>query len=202
MMRLKKTSAFTLIELLTVVAIIGVLAGIIIPTVGAVRKQANIAASKAQLSGYINAIQLFKAEYKFLPFVTGNEDVTIDLSDEATSRNFIHTLSGRNPQTGNVEPIPANRRAIAFHSFSQSEFYVDPATDIPSRTELADRFFNKKIKIRLDGDGDGEVTPDIDTEINSPAAPAGGSVRSNVTAWVEENIDNNYGSQPGYALWD
>ena len=65
----KKISAFTLIELLMVIAIIGILAGILIPTVGAVRTQANLAASRAQLSNYVNAIQMFKGEYGFLPFV-------------------------------------------------------------------------------------------------------------------------------------
>lgn len=67
---IKKISGFTLIELLMVIAIIGILAGILIPTVGAVRKQANIAASKAQLSSYVNAIQLFKGEYNYYPFIT------------------------------------------------------------------------------------------------------------------------------------
>ena len=67
MRHMNKKSAFTLIELLMVIAIIGILAGILIPTVGAVRKQANIAASKSQLSNYVNAIGMFKSEYKFYP---------------------------------------------------------------------------------------------------------------------------------------
>ena len=57
-----------------VIAIIGILAGILIPTIGAVRQQANIAASKAQLSAYVNAIQMFKGEYGYLPFVSGKSD--------------------------------------------------------------------------------------------------------------------------------
>ncbi len=65
---------FTLIELLMVIAIIGILAGILIPTVGAVKKQANIAASKSQLSGYVSAISMFKTEYSYFPFTAAHAD--------------------------------------------------------------------------------------------------------------------------------
>ena len=70
-----RQAGFTLIELLMVIAIIGILAGILIPTIGAVRKQANVAASKSVLSNYVNAIQLFKGEYSYFPFVTGGTDL-------------------------------------------------------------------------------------------------------------------------------
>ena len=88
MKRNKQITGFTLIELLMVIAIIGILAGILIPTVGAVRKQANTAASKAQLSAYVNAIQMFKGEYGYLPFVTGNSDKEVDLSSASMCRGI------------------------------------------------------------------------------------------------------------------
>lgn len=47
--RLCPTAAFTLIELLTVLAIIGILAGILIPVVGSVRESANSARCLANL---------------------------------------------------------------------------------------------------------------------------------------------------------
>ena len=103
----RKTSAFTLIDLLMVIAIIGILAGILIPTVGAVRKQANIAASKSQLSNYVTAIQLFKGEYSYYPFVTGGADKTVDLSSQSTE--FIETLSAparNNIFTSSIDEIP------------------------------------------------------------------------------------------------
>ncbi|MDP4883345.1 MAG: prepilin-type N-terminal cleavage/methylation domain-containing protein, partial [Opitutales bacterium] len=93
-MKNRKNIGFTLIELLMVIAIIGILAGILIPAVGAVRKQANIAASKAQISNYITAIQMFKGEYGYYPFVTDAADKVVDLS--SSSQLFIQTLSGRN----------------------------------------------------------------------------------------------------------
>jgi prepilin-type N-terminal cleavage/methylation domain-containing protein len=181
---LRKTSAFTLIELLMVIAIIGILAGILIPTVGSVRKQANIAASKAQLSNYVNAIGLFKSEYKYYPFVTGTVDETEDLG--LTSDTFMETLSGRD-SSGDPTSTGGNRRMIGFHSFSESEFQRDDS-DLVVLDQLADRFNNVNIKILIDGDGDGFITPTGASALRMP-----------VTAYVE--ADAVLGA-PDYTLWD
>ena len=188
---LRNPSAFTLIELLMVIAIIGILAGILIPTVGAVRKQANIAASKSQLSNYVTAIQLFKGEYSYYPFVTGGNDTTVDLSSQSTL--FIETLSGRDASNGKPKVEGGNRRRIGFHSFSESEFLLKD-DDTVDPTQLADRFSNTAIKVRIDGNGDGQVDPDVSgPEPTSPSNP----IRTAITAWVEGSEDS-----PGYALWD
>lgn len=192
MYRSKQKQAFTLIELLMVIAIIGILAGILIPTVGAVRKQANIAASKSQLSNYVTAITLFKGEYGYLPFVTGASDVEVDLSQNATSAEFIETLSGRDPSNGTPSNAGGkNRRMIAFHSFSESEFYLNDS-DVVDNTQLADRFNNRNIIIVIDGDGDGEIT--VKDSIGNDK-----DVKSFVSAYVL--VDAAIGA-PSYTLAD
>ena len=189
----KKISGFTLIELLMVIAIIGVLAGILIPTIGAVRQQANIAASKSQLSAYVNAIQMFKGEYGYLPFVSGKSDKEIDLSSASMCEEFMETLSGRSSTTGKVltAPIGGNRRLISFLSFSESEFFLDDS-DAVDPTRIADRFNNTNIIIVIDGDGDQKVTVkdsmDEDKEI-----------RALVSAYVEKDDDTG---APRYSLAD
>lgn len=187
----KQTSGFTLIELLMVIAIIGILAGILIPTVGTVRKQANIAASKSQLSSYVNAIQMFKGEYGYLPFVSGAEDTELDLSQNATSTEFIETLSGRDAISGDTKSEGGNRRLISFHSFSESEFFIQDNGDTDP-TQIADRFNNTRITIVIDGDGDGEIQVKDGRGRNK-------DIKALVSAYVED--DEAIGA-PSYSLAD
>lgn len=58
------TAAFTLIELLTVVAIIGILAAIIIPSIGAVRNKARITQATSNLRQTGNAILLYSNDHR------------------------------------------------------------------------------------------------------------------------------------------
>ena len=193
--RVRKTG-FTLIELLAVVAIIGILSGVLIPAVGAVRKQSKIAASKAQLSNYVNAMQLFKAEYKYFPLVSGTADsdeikLSSESSESSESSDFIQVISGRDPSTGASVSFGGNRRRIGFYSFAASEFWLNNS-DALSQTQLADRFNNTNIIIVVDTDGDGFVAP------LGPGS-AEGTIRTNVTAYV--GTDSADTSNPTYKLW-
>lgn len=56
------TAAFTLIELLTVIAIIGILAAILIPTIGAVREKAQRAVDANNLREIVKAAMIYAAD--------------------------------------------------------------------------------------------------------------------------------------------
>jgi prepilin-type N-terminal cleavage/methylation domain-containing protein len=62
-----KRNGFTTIELLTVIAIIAVMVGILIPAVTYVRNSANIAKQKAQFAAIAMALDAFKGDYGDYP---------------------------------------------------------------------------------------------------------------------------------------
>ncbi|MDP0495631.1 MAG: prepilin-type N-terminal cleavage/methylation domain-containing protein [Verrucomicrobiota bacterium JB024] len=144
--------AFTLIELLTVIAVIGILASILIPTVGAAKKAANKAKTKAQYVGWANALQNFKSTYGYYPNIFNNGQLNLSNNSE----DFIEALSGRD-KNGETVTTGGNRRAAGFYSFAEGEFEMAANGDI-SETQLADAFNNPNIIIYVDHDNDGQIT--------------------------------------------
>ena len=93
-----RRGAFTLIELLTVIAIIGILAAIIIPTVGAVRRSATKATCASNLHQLGMAINLYKNDHRGrMPDGEGIDGVGTDnnVSLQWIGPNLRDTLVGK-----------------------------------------------------------------------------------------------------------
>jgi prepilin-type N-terminal cleavage/methylation domain-containing protein len=139
----KFVAAFTLIELLTVVAVIGILAAIIIPTVGGARDAATRAKTKAQFSQWAAAMELFRQEYGFYPDIAVNGLVDADrFAAELTGR----TLTGATVAGGSW----GNRKGLSFYSLGMDELSKNG-------TELVDGFDNDEIAMRVDSNRDGLI---------------------------------------------
>src|ERR1043166_8252060 len=60
-------SAFTLIELLFVIAIIGILAGMLLPVLSRAKQKTKITQARLEVGGLLNAINKYEADYNRFP---------------------------------------------------------------------------------------------------------------------------------------
>lgn len=155
--------AFTLIELLAVLVILGVLAAVIVPSVASVRASVDRARTKVRFNQWSLACAQFRQEYGFVPALgTAGRLATVE---DATA--FVRVLGGRNPDgTAVVEPatLGGNGRRLAFYT---------PATTELIDGVLSDAFGNTEIGVMVDRDGDGWVRPGSDGSVPGVRAADG-----------------------------
>jgi prepilin-type N-terminal cleavage/methylation domain-containing protein len=167
-MKFKNQKAFTLIELLTVIAIIGILAGIIIPTVGSVRTSANKARTKVQFSQWSGALEMFKQEYGYYPDISdGGKKIDPEkLAGALTGRN----LAGTKYTATTSGNLCGNKKILSFYSIADSELN-------DAKNEIVDAFGNIDIAVFVDSNLDGVIdTTDGLSSSTQVAAIDGGLV--------------------------
>jgi len=155
-----KTRNFTLVELLTVIAIIAILAGILLPVINGSLKKADQTKAKAEITTLLNAIEQFRSTYGYLP-LRGNVgyDETNDAEDgtvtSSTSQyhDLILMLQGESISStsttfGTAGKNP-NKKKIRFLDIQGNTpgRYVDP--------------WGNPYGIEIDTDNDGKVQATI-----------------------------------------
>lgn len=158
-------AGLTLVELLTVIAIISILISILIPTVSTVRTGARRAKAKVHLTQWATSIEMFRQEYGFYPAFSFNTDGLIDTAAE--SDEFFETLSSSKPDGTQSATAPAgNDKRIAFYTFSRSE--LDESDRVVDEFEsdligmLVDKNYDGIIKVKTGtADEDYALFPDI-----------------------------------------
>lgn len=166
----RRVAAFTLVELLAVLAIVAVLAGVLYPSLTATRSSALRTRTKLQFHQWTAAMEQFRQEYGYYPAV-GTDG---RLATAADALGFIRALSGCNPD-GSAVADPAdlngNLKRIAFCAFG-SDVLCDPGRPGPppdfSGDELVcDAFGNTEIGVLVDRNGDGVIKPADDGPVAS-----------------------------------
>ncbi|RME68486.1 MAG: prepilin-type N-terminal cleavage/methylation domain-containing protein [Verrucomicrobia bacterium] len=145
---------FSLIEMLTVIAIISILAAILIPVVGKVQVNARKAKTRVQFNEWAAAIHTFRLEFGYYPDFSGISGNLIDTAED--TRIFVETLSGHaldGSALGSGDPgyAAGNTQGITFYSFSTEDL-----TD-GTRPLLRDGFGNTQIAVLPDLDYDGMI---------------------------------------------
>ncbi len=131
----RRNAAFTLIEMLTVIAIIGVLAAILIPVVGKVRQSARASRCVSNMRQLGAAFSLFVGDNK------GLLPVTYNMSNAATNNWWYHL----NPYTGNPVMKPywtsaSGSGSVQEVSLADGGVYRCPETD-PNNTGWGSNFW-------------------------------------------------------------
>ena len=157
---------FTLLELLSVIAVIGILAALIIPSIGAARRSANKAKTRIQFSQWATAIESFRSEYGYYPALHSSTLVNPpgQATDPATLHLFHDILAAKrrdgsalpaySSSTTASFPEVQNRKLIPFYSFSDPDF---TGAGSPTPNLLHDAFDNTEIAVLVDRNLDGVI---------------------------------------------
>jgi prepilin-type N-terminal cleavage/methylation domain-containing protein len=168
--------AFTLIELLTVLAIIGIMAAILIPTTSSARNSAKKAKTRGQFAQWGAAIEAFRQEYGYYPTfeTTGANANKVNGNTQGNGNlqqvhRFYETLVGtrRDGQpltgaaTGNpTPPLGQNTRRIPFITFTEADMVPAVTADASltaKRGLIRDAFDNTDIAVLVDRNLDGSI---------------------------------------------
>lgn len=158
-----KKPAFTLIEILVVIGIIGILAAIFVPVAGSARTSLTKTKTKSRFNEWVTAIGQYKTAYGFYPTLgqttSTTSDLHVNLADGSLSEAFVKTLSGRDPTSGEkitgTDRTKYNRKATSFCDFTGDDYkQLDGSTE---EGKLADGFGNNNIHVVMDTTDNGRV---------------------------------------------
>ena len=136
-----KKQHFSLVELLTVIAVIAILAGILIPTVGAVKESGRATQALTEAKGIHLAIKSFQNDHKYLP----SKDKSGGSSDDIV---YWGSSAAVTPDADASVKITENATLDASYlALFDTICYVDHTdiTKTPASTSDAKKF-NKKAK--------------------------------------------------------
>lgn len=199
----RRSRGFTVLELLTVIAIIGIMAGILIPSAQSARAAANRARTRVQFGQWAAAFEMYKQEYGAYPAFSGSTGAALVNEgagpDPASSHRFHDVLAGRHRDgsaIADTEPAARqNPRRVRFASFAESDFVrpddVDGGRNQPGELNLIhDSFHNTSLAIVVDANLDGLIdAADVGGELPSVAgADSDAAIRPEVHSLLGSGI--------------
>ena len=164
-------AGFTLVELLTVILIIAILAGILIPVVTGIIIRAEETRARTEMNAIITAIKQYKAEYGRLPIPKADQgDPDKYYRDPGELKDIMAALMALDTASD-----PDNPRKIIF---------LEPNPESPPG-EFLDPW-GEPYRIKLDTDYDDELTHPLDTGVDVKGIGVAASAGRN-SDWDDED---------------
>ncbi len=151
-----KKRAFTLVELMIVVAIIGVLVGLLFPTISGANKKALASVSKTLLTNIASGLERYNTEYGYFPKFLAQRD-RINLNDGNNAESLVKTLTGRDAENRPLSQSDRrefNRKNRNFVEFNSNNLVQKTKG---GQWKIVDSFGNPNIYICVDSDNDGFI---------------------------------------------
>ncbi len=137
-------------------AILGLLAALIFPSVSSARRSANKAKARVQFTQWAAAIESFRGEYGYYPAFDASN--LVNGGATATDHLFHDILAAKKRDgsalTAGGAAAMQNRKLISFYSFSDADF--------TAANLIRDAFDNTAIAVLVDRDLDGVIRPGAD----------------------------------------
>lgn len=158
--------AFTLVELLTVIAIIAILAAILVPTLAGARTAANRARTRIQFGQWAMAVEAFRQEYGCYPEFDPSGKVNGGASPAPAEEHRFHDVLAGCRRDGSALPGIAsgeaaaeaqNFRRMRFLAFADGDFFPADDSEAGRRNLLHDGFEGSDIAVLVDRNLDGII---------------------------------------------
>lgn len=182
-----KKYGFTLVELLIVIAIIGVLAAMLTPMISSANKKALATTSKVLFTGMASALERYNDEYGYFPVFLGDENRTrTNLNDEKNAESLIKALTGKDAEGKKLSETDRrdfNRKSRNFFSFKPHDIINKDGT-----WKIVDSFGNPNIYICVDTDSDGFIKTGLPSISDGLSANEVKELNPNPTAGIRSKV--------------
>jgi type II secretory pathway pseudopilin PulG len=186
-----KRKCFTIVELLIVISIIAILAGLLLPAIGKVKDKAKKVKAKAEANSLVIAIKSYESTYGLLPVFGASEILSDTVHTDYDTLLQVLTKVNINGISAPNDSTAGNSRNIKF--LDAPTGFSDAIVDTPGKEKGSYRDpWGMRYNIALDSNYDNQVTIDGTVQNGSVFVWSNGPNKVNnngnpddITTWKE-----------------